>query len=239
MQAVAAAPKPTTHEPASRSRSPRDVHPVDRGGLQSPDRTITGPAPRRNRPCPCPQAHATRGDRGSCRNSSRKLRSVIEAKVSGKIDQMLVVPGQTVKAGDLLAEFDAREVQARLDQALAVRQQAESDLKRTESLAREQNSRNRNRQRAGQDPCGRCRGEGSRNPFGLHESCCPVRRRRHAQACGRGRSRRAGKPLLEMEDARALRLEADVPEAVWALTWETNSRSASPALEQRTRRRGQ
>src|SRR5215510_4132123 len=59
-----------------------------------------------------------------------KLRSVIEAKVSGKVDQMLVVPGQQVKTGELLAHIDAREVQARLDQAIAVRQQAEADLKR-------------------------------------------------------------------------------------------------------------
>ena len=63
-----------------------------------------------------------------------KLRSVIEAKVSGKVDQMLVVPGQQVKTGELLAHIDAREVQARLDQAVALKQQAEADLKRFASL---------------------------------------------------------------------------------------------------------
>jgi multidrug resistance efflux pump len=62
------------------------------------------------------------------------LRAVIEAKVSGKVDQMLVVPGQPVKSGDLLARIDAREVQARLDQAVAVKQQAEADLRRYASL---------------------------------------------------------------------------------------------------------
>src|SRR6478736_7201050 len=35
-----------------------------------------------------------------------RLRSVIEAKVSGKVDQMPVVPGQQVKAGELLAHID-------------------------------------------------------------------------------------------------------------------------------------
>jgi multidrug efflux pump subunit AcrA (membrane-fusion protein) len=63
-----------------------------------------------------------------------KLRSVIEAKVSGRIEQMLVVPGQQVKAGEILAVIDAREVQARYDQAMALRQQAEADLKRLSSL---------------------------------------------------------------------------------------------------------
>ncbi len=63
-----------------------------------------------------------------------RLQSVIEAKVSGKIEQMLVAPGQNVKAGELLFQLDAREVQAQLDSATAVRQQAESDLKRATDL---------------------------------------------------------------------------------------------------------
>ena len=63
-----------------------------------------------------------------------RLRSVIEAKVSGKIENLPVVPGQNVKAGELLAELNAREIQARVDQARAVRQQAEADLKRFTSL---------------------------------------------------------------------------------------------------------
>jgi multidrug efflux pump subunit AcrA (membrane-fusion protein) len=37
------------------------------------------------------------------------LRAVIEAKVSGRIEKLLVAPGQQVKAGDLLAQLDARE----------------------------------------------------------------------------------------------------------------------------------
>src|SRR3974377_852391 len=39
-----------------------------------------------------------------------KLHAVSEAKVSGKIDRMLVVPGQRVPAGELLATVDARTV---------------------------------------------------------------------------------------------------------------------------------
>jgi multidrug efflux pump subunit AcrA (membrane-fusion protein) len=54
--------------------------------------------------------------------------------VSGKIEQLLVVPGQQVKAGETLATIDAREVQARYDQAVALRQQADADLKRLTSL---------------------------------------------------------------------------------------------------------
>ena len=51
-----------------------------------------------------------------------KRHAAIEAKVSARVEQMLVAPGQAVKAGDLLAQLDAREIQARLDQSLAMRE---------------------------------------------------------------------------------------------------------------------
>ena len=67
-----------------------------------------------------------------------KLRSIIEAKISGRIDKVLVIPGREVKAGELLVQLDAREAKARLDQAIALRQQAENDLKRVEVLRTKQ-----------------------------------------------------------------------------------------------------
>ncbi len=63
-----------------------------------------------------------------------KLRAAIEAKVSARIEALLVAPGQMVKAGDLIAQLDAREIQARLDQALAMREQATRDLARGREL---------------------------------------------------------------------------------------------------------
>ena len=47
---------------------------------------------------------------------------------------MLVAPGQMVKAGDLIAQLDPREIQAKLDQALALREQATRDLARGREL---------------------------------------------------------------------------------------------------------
>ena len=100
-----------------------------------------------------------------------KLHAVIEAKVSGKIEQMLVVPGQNVKAGELLAQLDAREVQAQLDQALALRQQAESDLETRHRPGSTENSFTiRIRQRSSEISRGRCCGIGSENTGGLYES---------------------------------------------------------------------
>ncbi|HXJ55691.1 MAG TPA: efflux RND transporter periplasmic adaptor subunit [Verrucomicrobiae bacterium] len=144
-----------------------------------------------------------------------RLRSVIEAKVSGKVDQMLVVPGQQVKTGELLAHIDAREVQARLDQAIALRQQAEADLKRDASLleqkilAQSQYDNTQARFRVAQGAVLEAEAL-----IGYTKVSAPfdgVITRKHADV---GDLAAPGKPLLEMEDSHTLRLEADVPEAV-------------------------
>jgi RND family efflux transporter MFP subunit len=144
-----------------------------------------------------------------------KLRSVIEAKVSGRIEKMLVVPGQNVKTGELLVQLDAREVQAQVDRALAVRQQAESDLKRATDLLQQKilsqseydNARSKSR-------VADAAATEAETLLGYTKVTAPfdgVITRKHADV---GDLASPGKPLLEMEDARDLRLEADVPEAV-------------------------
>lgn len=144
-----------------------------------------------------------------------RLRSIIEAKVSGKIDRMLVVPGQSVQAGELLVELDAREIQARVDQARAVRQQAEADLKRLSSLWEQKilsqaefdsaQSRFRVADASALE---------AETLLGYTKVTAPfggIITRKYTDV---GDLASPGKPLLEMEDARTLRLEADVPEAV-------------------------
>jgi RND family efflux transporter MFP subunit len=144
-----------------------------------------------------------------------KLRAVIEAKVTGRIDQLPVVPGQKVKAGEVLASIDAREVQARYDQARAVRQQAEAELKRSASL-REQNVLSQAEFDAVQARfrVAEATAAEAATMLDYTKVTAPfegVITRKHADV---GDLATPGKPLLEMEDSRALRLEADVPEAV-------------------------
>jgi multidrug efflux pump subunit AcrA (membrane-fusion protein) len=67
-----------------------------------------------------------------------KLRATIETKTSGRITDLPVVPGQKVKAGELVARLDAPEIKARLDQAEAALQQADRDSKRMASLFNQQ-----------------------------------------------------------------------------------------------------
>lgn len=144
-----------------------------------------------------------------------KLRSVIEAKVSGKIEQLLVVPGQQVKAGELLATIDAREVQARYDQAVALRQQADADLKRLTQLFEQKilsQAEFDNAQAKARVAVAAL--TEAATMLGYTKVAAPfagVITRKHADV---GDLATPGKPLLEMEDSTALRLEADVPEAV-------------------------
>jgi RND family efflux transporter MFP subunit len=144
-----------------------------------------------------------------------KLRSVIEGKITGKIEQMLVVPGQQVKAGEMLVVIDAREVQARYDQAVAVRQQAEADLKRLTSLYEQKilspAEFDSAQARARISIASVAETE---TLLGYAKVTAPfsgVITRKYADV---GDLATPGKPLLEMEDSTALRLEADVPEAV-------------------------
>jgi membrane fusion protein (multidrug efflux system) len=144
-----------------------------------------------------------------------KLRSVIEPKVSGRIEQMLVVPGQPVKAGEVLAVIDAREVQARYDQAMALRQQAEADLKRLSSLLEQkilsQAEFDNAQAKARVAIAGVTEAETMLDYTKVTAPFAGVITRKHADV---GDLAAPGKPLLDMEDSRALRLEADVPEAV-------------------------
>lgn len=144
-----------------------------------------------------------------------RLRSVIEAKVSGKIEQMLVVSGRQVAAGELLAVVDAREMQARYDQAIELRQQAEAELKRLTALFEQkilsQSEFDNARTKARVAAAAAVEAGALLNYTRVAAPFAGVITRKHADV---GDLASPGKPLLEMEDATALRLEADVPEAV-------------------------
>lgn len=144
-----------------------------------------------------------------------KLQATIEAKVSGRIDRMLAAPGQTVKAGELLVQLQAPEIQARLDQATALRDQLGRDTERLRGLL--------------------TNGAVSRQDFETVESrhrvaiasvieaetmlgytyvTAPFAAVVTRKLADVGDLAAPGKPLLEIEDPSALRIEADVPEAL-------------------------
>ncbi len=144
-----------------------------------------------------------------------KLSAAIEAKVSGRIEQMLVVPGQLVKAGGRLAVLDAHEIQSRLDQASAARQQAESDLKRATDLIQQKilsqsefdNAQSRFRIAVATEA-------EVKTMLDYTLIVAPFDGVITRKLADVGDLAAPGKPLLQMENPDTLRLEADVPEAL-------------------------
>jgi RND family efflux transporter MFP subunit len=144
-----------------------------------------------------------------------KLRSVIEAKVSGRIERMLVVPGQAVKTGDLLVQLNAAEIRARYDQARAVREQADREFKRKESLFKDKTVSQAEFDVAeSQLRVGDAAVKEAETLLGYIKVVAPFDGIVTVKRSDVGDLAAPGKPLLEIEDPTTLRLEADVPEAL-------------------------
>jgi membrane fusion protein (multidrug efflux system) len=144
-----------------------------------------------------------------------KLCSVIEAKISGRIERMLVVPGQAVKAGELLVQLHAAEIQARSDQARAVREQAEREFRRKETLFKDKTiSQSEFDVADSQLAVAEASVKEAETLLGYFKVVAPFDGLVTAKRADVGDVAAPGKPLLEMEDPTTLRLEADVPEAL-------------------------
>ena len=146
-----------------------------------------------------------------------KLRATLEARVSGRIDQMPVTLGQQVNAGDLIARLHAPEVQARLEQAQASLQQAEKDWKRVSTLF-EQQAITRSEYDAADAKYGLAKASVAEAQAMMEyvQVAAPFKGVVTRKLADRGDLAAPGKPLVELEDPSALQLEADVPEAIAA-----------------------
>jgi RND family efflux transporter MFP subunit len=144
-----------------------------------------------------------------------KLRAAIEPKVSARIEALLVAPGQMVKTGDLIAQLDPRETQAKLDQALALREQTTRDLARSRELLDKKittqadfdavQARARVAEGAARE---------METMLGYTKVVAPFDGIVTRKLADVGDLAAPGKPIIEMEDPRALRFEADVPETL-------------------------
>jgi len=134
-----------------------------------------------------------------------QLRAVVEAKMSGRVE----------KAGDLLVQLDAAEIQARLDQAAAVQQQAEADLQRfttlleQEAVTRSEFDAVQARQRVAQAAVSE-----AQSLLSYARVVAPFDGVITRKLADVGDLAAPGRPLLEMEDPTRLRLEVGVPEAL-------------------------
>jgi RND family efflux transporter MFP subunit len=144
-----------------------------------------------------------------------KLRATIEAKISGRIEGLPVSMGQFGKAGDVLVLIDAREIQARLDQAKAVRDQAQQDLRRFATLLKQtavtQQEFDAVQARARVADAAVTEAE---TLLGYARITAPFAGVVSHKLVDVGDLAAPGRPLLELEDPNALRLESDLPESL-------------------------
>lgn len=144
-----------------------------------------------------------------------RLRAAVEAKISARIERFPVVTGQRVADGELLVALDSREIRARLEQAQAVRDQAERDMTRfaalldQEAVTRAEYDAARARQRVAE--AAMTEAETMLTYTRVVAPFAGVVVRKLADI---GDLASPGRPLLELEDPDHLRLEADVPEAL-------------------------
>ncbi len=144
-----------------------------------------------------------------------KLHAVIEAKVSGRIEAFLVAPGQTLHAGDLIAQLDSHEIQARLDQALAMREQATRDLERGRELfAKKVTTQSEFDAVQAHERVATGSAKEIETMLGYTKVVAPFDGVVTRKLADVGDLATPGKPIAEMEDPSALRFEADVPEAL-------------------------
>ncbi len=144
-----------------------------------------------------------------------RLQATVEAKVSGRVLEYTAAPGSLVKAGDLLALLDVQEIQAKVDQARAMLEQARRDYERQRQLmtsnatTRQDFENAEARVKVAQ--AGMSEAETMKSYARVTAPFDGVITRKLADV---GDLAMPGKPLLEIEAPTALRFEADLPEAI-------------------------
>jgi RND family efflux transporter MFP subunit len=144
-----------------------------------------------------------------------KQQAMVEAKVPGRVEQYLAVPGQMVKAGDLLVQLDVREITAKVDSARALLEQADRELARYQQLVA-QNAATRQELDAveARQKVAAAQVTEAETMLSYARVTAPfdgVVTRKLAEV---GDLAMPGKPLAEVESPKGLRFEADLPEAI-------------------------
>lgn len=144
-----------------------------------------------------------------------KLRATLEAKVSGQIASLGVSVGDRVTKGDLLAELSVSEVRAQLVEARAVLEQAEQDLRRTRRLFEDDAASQRDLDATeARFRVARAKVREARSVLDYARIEAPFDGVVTHKLADVGDLATPGRPLLEVEDPSALRLEVAVPEAL-------------------------
>ena len=146
-----------------------------------------------------------------------RQRAEIGPKISARVERVLAAPGTTVRTGDLLAQLDDREIQARLDQARATLEQAEADLGRFTGLLKQESVTQAEFDAVqARERIARATQVEAETLLAHTRVTAPfdgVITRKMVEV---GDLALPGRPMFILEDPGALRLEVDVPEALIA-----------------------
>lgn len=144
-----------------------------------------------------------------------KQRSLVEAKVSGRVLQYLAVPGQMVKAGDTLATLDVQEIEAKVDQARAALEQAQREFDRQKQLITSGATTKQEFDAAdARLKMSNAAVMEAETLLGYAKVTAPFDGVVTRKLADMGDLAMPGKPLAEVEAPAALRFETDLPEAV-------------------------
>ena len=144
-----------------------------------------------------------------------KQRAVVEAKVSGRVLEYTATPGAMVKAGDLLARLENQEIQAKVDQAKAMLDQAERDFARQKQLiASNATTRQEFDAADARVKIGTGAVSEAETMMSYAKVTAPFDGVVTRKLADVGDLAMPGKPLLEIEAPTSLRFEADLPEAI-------------------------
>jgi len=144
-----------------------------------------------------------------------KQRSMVEAKVSGRVLQYLVSPGQMVKANETIATLDVQEIQAKVDQAKAGLEQAQREYERQKQLVSSGATTKQEFDAADSRLKIATAGVSeAETMMGYAKVTAPFDGVVTRKLADVGDLAMPGKPLAEVEAPNQLRFEADLPEAV-------------------------
>jgi len=139
----------------------------------------------------------------------------VSAKLTGRVVQVLAVPGQRANEGDLLAEIDAGELRASVERARSVRDQAKRDFDRISALL----ASHAVSQSEFEQAQARYRGavastDEAERALANAEVRAPFTGMITRKDMDPGDMAMPGKPLFAMEDSAKLRLETHVAESL-------------------------
>lgn len=144
-----------------------------------------------------------------------RVRADLEAKVSGRILKLLVRPGDAVKPLQLIATLDVEDIKARVAQAQATLTQADAELARYETLGAQGAATNQQVEGVrAQQAIAKAALKEAQSVVDYAQVRAPFAGTITRTLALVGDLAAPGRPIVELEDLRTLRLEVEVPEGL-------------------------